>query len=288
MTRPRVPINLTMKTKTLLASAFLLALALQGQAQELIKKWETPALLKVPESVIFDRERGVLYVANIGSREAWADDGDGSIGKVALDGTVLEAEWVTGLDAPKGMGIWQGQLFVADNQKVAVIDIEKSSIVKTIPIEFSQKLNDVTIDDSGVLYVSDSGAHRVYSVGNGEVSIVVENLKGTNGILAHGDDFYVLDAGGFYRVEDDGSTTLIVDGMEGGTDGVENVAGDDFIVSTWSGVVYYVDARAGTKQTLLDGREKKINSADIGFDPKTRMLYIPTFFMNTVAAYEVK
>jgi hypothetical protein len=66
------------------------------------------------------------------------------------------------------------------------------------------------------------------------------------------------------------------------------VAGSDFIVSTWSGVVYYIDAKAGTKQTLLDGREKKINSADIGFDPATKMVYIPTFFGNTVAAYEVR
>jgi sugar lactone lactonase YvrE len=277
-----------MKTNTLLASAILFAAAAHGQAHELVKKWETTAALKVPESVIFDGERDVLYVANIGSREAWADDGDGSIGKVALDGTVIEAEWVKGLDGPKGMGIWKGQLYVADNHKVVVIDIETGVIAKTIPIEISQKLNDVTIDRSGVLYVSDSGAHRVYSARNGEISIIVENLKGTNGILAHGDDFYVLDAGGLYRLDDNGSMTLIVDGMEGGTDGVENVAGSDFIVSTWSGVVYYVDAKAGTKQTLLDGREKKINSADIGFDPATKMVYIPTFFGNTVAAYEVR
>ena len=277
-----------MKTKTLLASASLLAVALQGQAHELVKKWETTASLKVPESVIFDGERDVLYVANIGSLDGWADDGDGSIGKVALDGTVIEAEWITGLDAPKGMGIWQGQLYVADNHKVVVIDLEIGAVVKTIPVEISENLNDVTIDDSGVLYVSDSGANRVYSVKDGEVSIIVENLKGTNGILAQGDDFYVLDAGGLYRLEDDGIMTLIVEGMEGGTDGVENVAGSDFIVSTWSGVVYYVDAKAGTKQTLLDGREKKINSADIGFDPETKTVYIPTFFVNTVAAYEVK
>lgn len=277
-----------MKTNTLLASAILIASVLQTQAHELVKKWETTASFKVPESVIFDGERDVLYVANIGSREAWADDSDGSIGKVALDGTVIEAEWVKGLDSPKGMGIWKGQLYVADNRKVVVIDIEKGVIAKTIPIEISQKLNDVTIDGSGVLYVSDSGAHRVYSVRNGEISIIVENLKGTNGILAHGDDFYVLDAGGLYRLEDDGNMTLIVDGMEGGTDGVENVAGSDFIVSTWSGVVYYVDAKARTKQTLLDGREKKINSADIGFDPETKTVYIPTFFVNTVAAYEVR
>lgn len=277
-----------MKKQTLLASALICAVAFQGQAHELVKKWQTDPVLKVPESVIFDADRDVLFVANIGSREAWANDGDGSIGKVSLDGAIVEPDWVAGLNSPKGMGIWEGNLYVADNNEVVVIDIEKASVVKTIPIEISQKLNDVTVDDSGVVYVSDSGANRVYSLKDGEISITVENLKGTNGILAHGDDFYVLDAGGLYRLGDDGSMTLIVDGMEGGTDGVENLEGDQFIVSTWSGVVYFVDAAAGTKEVLLDGRAAKINSADIGMDSGTRTIFVPTFFVNTVAAYEVK
>jgi hypothetical protein len=33
----------------------------------------------------------------------------------------------------------------------------------------------------------------------------------------------------------DKTLTLIVDGMEGGTDGIENVQGNEFIVSCWEG-----------------------------------------------------
>jgi hypothetical protein len=106
-------------------------------------------------------------------------------------------------------------------------------------------------------------------------------------VLKHGKDFYVLDAGGLYKMNDDRTLTLIVDGMEGGTDGVEHVAGGDFIVSTWGGVVYYVSAN-GTKQTLLDGRPAKVNAADIGFDAATKTVFIPTFWRNSIAAYEVK
>jgi hypothetical protein len=80
---------------------------------------------------------------------------------------------------------------------------------------------------------------------------------------------------------------MITDGMEGGTDGIENVTGNDFIVSTWSGVIYYVKGD-GTKEKLLDTREKKINTADIGYDAKNRIVYVPTFWKNSVAAYEVK
>ena len=71
-----------------------------------------------------------------------------------------------------------------------------------------------------------------------------------------------------------------------GSSEIENVKGKDFIVSCWSGVVYYVNAD-GTSQQLLDTREQKINSADIGYDRKNRIVYVPTFFRNTVVAYQL-
>jgi hypothetical protein len=39
---------------------------------------------------------------------------------------------------------------------------------------------------------------------------------------------------------------------------------------------------------LLDSREEKKNSADIGFDAKNKIVYVPTFWRNTVVAYQVK
>jgi hypothetical protein len=111
-------------------------------------------------------------------------------------------------------------------------------------------------------------------------------LKGPNGILAHHNELYILDAGGMYRIEKDKTLTKITDGMEGGTDGIEHVTGKDFIVSAWSGAVWYVDEK-GNKEVLLDTRDKKINSADIGYDAKNRILYVPTFFKNSVVAYKL-
>ncbi|MDX2049244.1 MAG: ATP/GTP-binding protein, partial [Chitinophagaceae bacterium] len=106
-------------------------------------------------------------------------------------------------------------------------------------------------------------------------------------LLMHKDDFYVLDQGAMYKIGADKSLILITDGMESSTDGIENVKGKDFIVSCWIGTVYYVDEK-GSKEKLLDTREQKINSADIGFDPKTKTVYVPTFWKNSVVAYQVK
>jgi hypothetical protein len=89
-----------------------------------------------------------------------------------------------------------------------------------------------------------------------------------------------------YRIEKDKTMTKIADGMEGGTDGIEHVSGMDFIVSAWAGTVWYIDGK-GNKEVLLDTRDRKINSADIGYDAQKRILYVPTFFKNSVVAYKL-
>lgn len=259
-----------------------------AQKHELVKKWETDSVFKVPESVLYDPDHQVLYVTNIEGTDPWGKDGLGSIGKMGADGKVINAEWITGFNAPKGMGLYHHTLFVADMDKVVVVDLHQGKIISAIEVPGAVGLNDISIDGSGVIYVSDSKAKKLYRIQNGIAAVHLENLKGPNGVLFHKDVLYVLDAGGLYKVNVDKSLTMIVDGMEGGTDGIENIGGDDFIVSAWGGVVYHVNAAEGSKHILLDGRAAKINSADIGYNPATKTLYVPTFWKNTVVAYEVK
>jgi DNA-binding beta-propeller fold protein YncE len=253
---------------------------------KLVKKWETEATLKVPESVYFDKAGKVLYVANIDG-EPWGKDGAGSIGKVGLDGKVIAAEWVKGLNAPKGMALSKGTLWVADLAEVVGIDVAKGTIATRVPVEGASRLNDLTMDAKGALYVSDSQTKKVHKIEGTTVTTLLEGLKGPNGLLAHGSDLYVLDSGGLYQVQADKQLKMLADGMEGGTDGVEPIKGGGFVVSTWGGVIYHVGAD-GTKHVLQDTRADKTNSADIGFDPDTNTVYVPTFFKNTVAAYTLQ
>nr|AQQ74803.1 hypothetical protein [uncultured bacterium] len=274
----------------------VLAFAVAAQAQEagkgshkLTKVWETEATLKTPESVRFDAKRNVLYVSNIDG-EPWTADGKGSIAKVGLDGKVIAAEWVTGLDCPKGLalsddGKW---LYAADVGGIVVIDIEAGKITRKIAIPGSQQLNDI-VNDAGTLYVSDSKGRKVYAVRDGQVSVHLDEkvLKGPNGLLVHEGALYVLDNDSLNRVGKDKSLEVLASGMPGGTDGLENAGGDDFTVSVWSGAIWYVPAR-GEKQLLFDGKAQKTSTADTGWDPATRTLYVPTFFKNTVIAFRVE
>ncbi|MBK9681198.1 MAG: hypothetical protein IPO69_20475 [Saprospiraceae bacterium] len=82
----------------------------------------------MPESVLFDANNQVLYVSNIEGTEPWGADGKGSIGQLGLDGKIINAEWVKGLQAPKGMGIFNGKLYVADLKEVVTIDIASGKI----------------------------------------------------------------------------------------------------------------------------------------------------------------
>lgn len=257
-----------------------------AQEHKLVKLWATDTLLKVPESVLYDAGNKVLYVANIDG-QPWDRDGKGSVGKVGLDGKIIAVDWVSGLNAPKGMGLYKGNLYVADLDEVLVIDINKGAIAKRIPVEGAQGLNDITIDKKGVVYVSDSKGLKVYRIENDVAAVYLENLQGPNGVLHHNGDLYVLDKGGLYKTEKDKTLTKITDGMEGGTDGLENVKGKDFIVSCWGGSIWYVK-EDGSREHLLDTREQQINTADIGYDAAKRIVYVPTFWKNGIVAYQLQ
>ena len=60
-----------MRIITAVATIAFAAASAHAESHRLDKKWETQAQLKIPESVLFDPERKVLYVSNIDG-EPWA------------------------------------------------------------------------------------------------------------------------------------------------------------------------------------------------------------------------
>lgn len=274
--------------KKLIASfSFLFTASLViAQKHQLVKLWETKADLKTPESVLFNAKDDFLYVSNIDG-DAGAKDGNGSIGKIGLDGKIINVDWVKGLNAPKGMGLFNGKLFVADIDEVVEINTATAAIEKRIPVPGSQFLNDIAIDGKGVVYISDSRGKKVYSIENGNVKTLLNDLTRPNGLFVLGDDLYVLDNGALLKMSKNRMLTKIADGMDSSTDGIEAINGTDFIVSAWAGAIYYVKAD-GSKEQLLDTRPEKINSADIGFDPGKKIVYVPNFLQNMVTAYQLK
>jgi len=271
-----------------LAGALLLGISFASNAQSLVPLWSTDSTLRVPESVYHDAKTERIYVSNIEGKGAWEKDGKGSISIITSSGKIISPYWVTGLHAPKGMGMFQDFLIVADIDSIVIIEPVRAQVVKKIYIEGAQALNDLSVDKRGNIYVSDSKTKKIHLIDgvNLKVSLYLDGLKGPNGVLFVDRTLYYVDGGGFYKVGKDKQKILIVDGLEGGTDGIEQIDEENFLVSCWSGTIYHVNLK-GEKKLLLDTRSGQVNAADIGYDKKKKIVYVPTFYKNSVMAYQL-
>jgi sugar lactone lactonase YvrE len=277
------------KIKTSLLVVIVLAFNASVVAQTLTLKWKSDTLLRVPESVLVDSKNNVLYVANIDGKPD-GKDGKGFISILTPDGKIKKLDWVTGLDAPKGMGLYKNNLFVTDISNVAVIDITSGKIATRHEIAGAVFLNDITVDEKGNVFISDSGTGKVHKLTNNKVELYFEDpsIKGTNGLLAVGDALYLADfpTGIFYKLDGAKKLSKVGDTGKGG-DGIVTTGKNEFLVSSWYGEVYFVDA-SGKATRILDTKDQKLSAADVDYDAKTKTLYVPTFFANSIMAYELK
>ena len=84
-----------------------------AQTHQLEKLWETDTVVRVPESVLPDLKKGILYVSEIDGNPN-AVDGKGGVAKITVDGKIINLDFTTGLNAPKGLGQFGDELYAAD------------------------------------------------------------------------------------------------------------------------------------------------------------------------------
>jgi sugar lactone lactonase YvrE len=147
-------------------------------------------------------------------------------------------------------------------------------------------LNDVAIDAKGIVYVSDTRAGKVYRIEGDKAALYLDNIPGANGLLTVKTDLYVLTSTSIQKADAAKNITKIADGFESGLDGIVMVAANEFIISNYKGILYYVKSD-GSKEILSDTRTDKIMANDISYDHKTKILYVPSFGSNRIIAYKV-
>jgi sugar lactone lactonase YvrE len=225
-------------------------------------------------------------------------DGKGHIVRLNADGTVANAAWVTGLNAPKGLRSHEGTLWTADLDEVIGIDIASAKITTRVKIAGAQFLNDVATGADGTVYVSDMMGNKIYAVKGGKASVFAEgeDLEYPNGLLVEGDSLVV---GGWGKPEADFSTkvpgrlyklnlatkakTLITPEPFGNTDGLESDGKGGYVVSNYlTGAILRVSA---TGQSTQIGQFKP-GAADIALTP-AGILMVPHMNENTIGAYSI-
>ena len=255
---------------------------------------------QAPESALLDSERGVLYVSSVAG-EANAKDGVGFISKVSLDGKMQDAEWVKGLNAPKGLVLSGDKLYVSDVDQLVEIDVNSGAVTNSFNAEGAQFLNDTAVDADGRVFVSDMLTDSIYVLQDGSLSVWLQDaaLMHPNGLRV--DDGRLIVAAWGKDIQADFSTKepgrlLAVDLKTkeisalgsgepvGNLDGVEPDGAGNWIVTDWVGGALFRIDPDGTADQLIDLNQ---GSADLEFVDAEKLAIIPMMMDGKVTAHRI-
>ena len=235
----------------MLAGGLLLTGGVAAPAPQQV--WQATGL-DGPESAVLDAAQGVIYVSNVNG-DASAADGNGYIAKLSLKGEILDKEWVTGLNAPKGLALHDGKLYVSDIDDVAVIDTASGEITAKHKAPGATFLNDVTAAEDGRVFVSDMMQNEIWKLEGDQFEMWLQDvaLDNPNGLLAEQDRLVVAawgkpkedfstDVPGHLKAVDYQSKEITSIGSGepiGNLDGVETDGQGGYLVTDWfSGGLY--------------------------------------------------
>jgi len=283
-------------------SFLLLSFALSNSAiadsETLELIWELDGFSN-PESVVYDPQLNHLYVSNVNGSPI-EKEGNGFISIVSLDGRIINEKWMIGLNAPKGLAIYDRTLYTADIDELVAMDINTGRIINKYKVEDAKFLNDVTAATNGDIYVSDMLMNRIHVLTENEFTIWLESpeLESPNGLLAWGNDIilgswgnmtdgFATDVPGHLkRISiQDKTITSIGDGSSvGNLDGVVGDKDGDFYVTDWfNGKLFHIE-HTGEVTVLLELNQ---GSADHEFILEKDLMLIPMMKDNKLLAYKV-
>jgi sugar lactone lactonase YvrE len=251
------------------------------------KIWESPNLLTTCESVCYDAIDHLLFVSCINGNPT-DKDGNGFISRLSVTGEITTLNWISGINAPKGMGIFMRKLYVTDIDRIVEIDIDKAAIIKEYTVKDAKFLNDITIDNEGNVYISDMGTGKIHRLFKGVVETWLEdkNISGPNGLFYEDGEILIGTKQGIFSTQIEDKRTWQIIKNTGGIDGLEADGYGNYLISDWMGKIQMVNPNR--EPILLNNTtDQMINAADIEYVTETKTLYVPTFSDNRVMAYEL-
>ncbi len=260
--------------------------------------WETQGFNN-PESVIYDPLNEILFVSNVNGSPV-EKDSNGYISKVLLDGTVLNRQWIVGLNAPKGLAIYKGTLYVSDIDTLVAIDIASGTISNSFQVDDAKFLNDVATSKDGNVFVSDMFLNRIHYLHNDQFNIWLESpeLENPNGLHVEGDNLIL----GAWGVMKEGFATEIPGHLKsismkdksivslggnpiGNLDGVESDGNNGYYVTDWMNGKLYQINKTGEARLLLTLKQ---GMADHEVILEKNLILLPMMKNDKVLAYKIK
>ncbi len=254
--------------------------------------------LKTPESVLFDPASDRYFVSNINGSPSGVDN-NGFISLINPDGSVHTLEFIAGgkggvtLNAPKGLALHGGTLFVADIDAVRKFDAKTGAAQGAITFPKATFINDVVVDAEGVLYASDTGikihdgnptptgTDAIYKVVNGKVTVLAKgaHLGKPNGVALFEGSVLTVTFGNkqLIQLDANGKVSATVALPAGTLDGIVVLPDGRLLVSSWEAQTVYVGSLTGSWSAVS---ENLASPADIGFDPGRNRVLVPLFTQN--------
>ncbi len=198
---------------------------------------------------------------------------------------MIEPQFAAGMDAPQGMVVDRGILYVADIDRIHLVDPDDGTLMRSLDVDGAESLNDMAAWNAS-LVISDSPTGRIYRLSGDELSVWLEDdrLKGANGLTPDGDRLLVstMTSGSLYEVTEAMNLNQIATGMKN-ADGVGIIDGG-YLVSSWPGQVWHV-TEDGEVSQVMNTQAQGILQNDLTVFGDT--VIIPNWMPGSVTAWKV-
>jgi hypothetical protein len=259
--------------------------------------------LSAPVSVLYDVDRDRYLVSNVNG-DALAHDDNGFISVLSPEGEIASERWIESgkrgvhLDAPKGLTIANGILYVTDISVVRTFDAASGEPRGDIAVPGSTYLKDLTTAPDGKVYLTDAGAplgrwdgkgtEAIYVLEGGKARALARGLLGRPDGLAWSDRGLVVapfGASEIYRLDANGKKQDVTKTPAGGLSGIVRLADGSFLVTSFQASSIFHGKLGGSFEVAFAGQS---TPADIGYDTKRSRLLVPHYGDGTVEAFEIE
>ncbi|WP_246132737.1 hypothetical protein [Devosia ginsengisoli] len=277
------------------STAVLAALSTPAHAQ-LAEAWRAEGYA-MPESVVYDEAGGAIYVTNINSPDQ-SSNGQGYVAKANPDGSIVTEKFTDGLNAPRGIDLANGRLYVATNGEVLEIDATSGEVLERHAVE-NGLFNDVLALPDGRVLVTETMSGSIYAIDNGEFSqwLADPALTGANGLLLVDGQVLVASigdlSGGFENIKPGNIKSVNLETKEitdfGSADPLGNLDG---LSSLPDGAVLVTDNFTGDLiKVSADGTSEKVGNAGPGAadqDNVGNVVVVPVIQSNALVAFTIE